>query len=174
MQSTRCKIHKITIPGQGMCSGHSASGANWPPHRERSDLDTRTIARSSPPLCSGRVTQSGWSELWCFCRGGTRYLPRWYQKVKRRPWMYIDVHTHAWRQLLKLVVALNPRMAKMDMEAYRDVALFIIPTRTASLSQLFLMDTEQNWKYTFVNYNKILPGLGRGNWGDVYSYFSSL
>lgn len=32
------------------------------------------------------------------------------------------------------------------MEAYKDVALFITPTRTASLSQLFLVDIEQNEK----------------------------
>lgn len=58
----------------------------------------------------------------------------------------ICVHTYSFTQVLKAVVALNPRMAKMGMEAYRDVALFITPTKTASLSQLFLIEThKQVW-----------------------------
>ena len=61
---------------------------------------------------------------------------------KEEAYNHIAVHTYSCRHLLNPVVALNPRMAKMDMEAYRDVALFIIPTTRASLSQLFLIEIE--------------------------------
>lgn len=73
MQSTRLDVFlKVTIPRQGICSGHSASGANWPPDLEMSDLDTQTSAHSSPLLCSGLKCESGWSEPGCFCRGDTK------------------------------------------------------------------------------------------------------
>lgn len=53
------------------------------------------------------------------------------------------MQTYSCLQELKAEVALNPRMEKMGMEAYRDVALFITPTKTASLSQLFLIDIKK-------------------------------
>lgn len=43
-------------------------------------------------------------------------------------------------------------MEKIGMEAYIDVALFITPTITASLSQLFLTDTEEK-KQSFVSHH---------------------
>lgn len=44
------------------------------------------------------------------------------------------------------------------MEAKRDVALFIIPIRIASLSQLFLMDTEQQ-KKSHTNHHNFTEGV---------------
>jgi hypothetical protein len=53
-------------------------------------------------------------------------------------------------------------MAKMGMEAYIDVALFITPTKTASFSQLFLTKHTDNKKNKVnANYWSMVKQRGR-------------